>query len=192
MEITRRDFLKVSGAAGAGLLLGSFAFDLKTINEAYAGDPTWVYSCTTICCYCAVGCGLLVYTDDVTPAENRTVTHVEGNPDHPINEGALCSKGAGMAQLRTVDGALNPNRLLTPKKRLAGGSDWIDITWAEAITDIAGLIKGTRDTTTDDAWNRCTGIASFGGAAHDNEECYLLIKLLRALGMVYIEHQARI
>jgi formate dehydrogenase major subunit len=163
MNITRRDFLKISGAAGAGLMLGSFGFDLMPIKEAYAA-PTWSTETTSICCYCAVGCGLLVGTIDDAPY----VTHVEGNPDHPINEGALCSKGAGMAQLRTVDGGLNPNRLLTPKKRLAGGSDWIEIDWTTAINEIAGLIKGTRDTTTDDDWNRCTGIASFGGAAHDN------------------------
>ncbi len=187
MNITRRDFLKISGAAGAGLVLGSFGFDLMPIKEAYAA-PTWSTETTSICCYCAVGCGLVVGTIDDAPY----VTHVEGNPDHPINEGALCSKGAAMSQLRTVDGALNPRRLTTPMRRGAGDTDWTPIDWTTAIDEIAGRIKGTRDATTVEADNRCTGIASFGGAAHDNEECYLLVKLLRALGLVYIEHQARI
>ena len=189
MEITRRDFLKWSGAAGAGLFVASLGFDLSPIKAyACAYPPVVQYDTDTICCYCAVGCGLMVGTKEDAPY----VTHVEGNPDHPINEGALCSKGAGMSQLRTVDGVLNPRRLLTPKVRRAGSDHWDDITWAVAIDEIAGKIKGTRDATTDPGDNRCTGIASFGGAAHDNEECYLLIKLLRALGMVNIEHQARI
>ncbi len=190
MNVSRRDFLRISGAATAGLMMGSI-FDLVPM-KAYAvkNPPQWIQTTTSICCYCAVGCGILVGVTGDTSSDQAT--YVQGDPDHPINRGSLCSKGQAMGQLRTVDGNLNPRRLLTPKMRLPGGTDWIDISWTKAIDDIAVLIKNTRETTTEPADNRCVGIASLGGAAHDNEECYLLIKLLRALGLVYIEHQARI
>jgi formate dehydrogenase major subunit len=219
MDVTRRDFLKISGAATAGLMLGSL-FDLKPIQaHAQANPPEWEALTTSICCYCAVGCGLLVGSISADPY----ITYVQGDPDHPINQGSLCSKGQAMAQLRTVDGALNPKRLTEPLYRGAGATSWTPVSWNWAINKFALLIKNTRDganlhysgsdpnsptmnTTLEDwiedpeeieppGWypaNRCTGIASLGGAAHDTEECYLLVKLLRALGLVYIEHQARI
>jgi formate dehydrogenase major subunit len=148
---------------------------------------------------------------------------VQGDPDHPINRGSLCSKGQAIGQLRTVNGALNPKRMIQPMVRRPGASTWTTISWNQALNEIAAHIKTTRDgpnthwTGTDpnsppwntktQEWinvdpafggpgvfpvNRCTGIASLGGAAHDTEECYLLVKLLRALGLVYVEHQARI
>jgi formate dehydrogenase major subunit len=211
MAITRRDFLKVSGATGAGVLFG--VFDLKPI-VAYAltNTPTWETMTTTICCYCGVGCGLLVGSKSTAPY----ATYVQGDPDHPINRGSLCSKGQAIIQQRTVDGALNPTRVLNPQVRRPGSNTWTTLTWNQALNEIAAHIKSTRDgnnphhnpldpastlanTITeeliDGVWtpvNRCRGIANFGGAALDNEECYLLTKLMRALGLVYIEHQARI
>jgi formate dehydrogenase major subunit len=144
------------------------------------------------------------------------VTYVQGDPDHPINRGSLCSKGQAIAQLRTVNGALNPKRITQPMVRRPNTSVWLTIGWTQAINEIAAHIKTTRDgpnthwtgldpnsppwNTTVQEWiddgmypvNRCTGIACLGGAAHDTEECYLLVKLMRALGLVYLEHQARI
>jgi len=212
MEVTRRDFLKISGAATAGLMLGSI-FDLEPI-KAYAvkNPPQWNQVTTSICCYCGVGCGILVGTSSSDP----DAVYVQGDPDHPINRGSLCSKGQGMGQLRTVDGALNPKRLTQPLYRAPGGTTWQTKTWTWMINNIAQRIYDTRNaanpgytgtdpnspefnTTTEELIdgvmtpvNRCTGIACLGGAAHDNEECYLLVKLMRALGLVYIEHQARI
>jgi formate dehydrogenase major subunit len=186
-------------------MLGSL-FDLKPI-KAHAADnpPEWESIVTSICCYCAVGCGILVGSKSTAPY----ITYVQGDPDHPINQGSLCSKGQAMAQFRTVDGALNPNRVLQPMKRSPGATTWTTISWNDALNEIAGLIKSTRDGTNpytgqpnttiseiidsvDTPVNRCEAIASLGGACHDTEECYLLVKLLRALGLVYIEHQARI
>jgi len=147
---------------------------------------------TTICPYDASGCGFIV------AADGDTVINIEGDPDHPINQGAACSKGASLAQLRTVDGKLNPRRLTKVLYRRPGGTDWEPKSWDWAIDQIAKKIQATRDknwiTKDEEGYlvNRTEGIASVGGAALDNEECYLLVKALRGLGMVYIEHQARI
>lgn len=197
MNLTRRDFIKISGAATAGLMMGSL-FDLKPIRRAYADTPpVWESVTSSICCYCGVGCGILVGSQTTDPY----ITYVQGDPDHPINRGSLCSKGQGLAQLRTVDGALNPKRLTQPLYRAPRSREWETKSWTWMIDTIANKIKTTRDATTTveemidgdmTPVNRCTGIASLGGAAHDTEECYLLVKLLRALGLVYIEHQARI
>jgi formate dehydrogenase major subunit len=197
MDVTRRDFLKISGAATAGLMLGSL-FDLKPIEAYAAGNPPqWDLVTASICCYCGVGCGILVGTSTTDP----DTVYVQGDPDHPINRGSLCSKGQAVGQLRTVNGALNPKRLTQPLYRGAGATQWEPKTWAWMIDTIGDRIRTTRAANTiteeeiDGSWtpvNRCTGIASLGGAAHDTEECYLLVKLLRALGLVYIEHQARI
>jgi len=219
MDVTRRDFLKISGAATAGLMLGSL-FDLEPI-KAYAvkNPPQWDQVTTSICCYCAVGCGLLVGTNSLNPDE----VYVQGDPDHPINQGSLCSKGQAIGQLHTVNGAVNPRRLTYPMYRAPGATAWTPMDWNTALNMIAQRIHDTRNgpnthytgtdpkspvmNTTLEDWiedpenpgvgdwypaNRCTGIACLGGAAHDTEECYLLVKLMRALGLVYIEHQARI
>lgn len=212
MEITRRDFLKISGAATAGLMLGS-VFDMMPI-KAYAvkNPPSWDLVTTSICCYCGVGCGLLVGTSSGDP----DTVYVQGNPDHPVSQGSLCSKGQGMGQLRTVNGALNPKRLTQPLYRAPYATTWTPMSWNDALNAIANRIKTTRDglnpgytgtdpnspqynTITEELIgsvmtpvNRCTGFACLGGAAHDNEECYLLSKLMRALGVVFIDHQARI
>jgi formate dehydrogenase major subunit len=195
MELSRRDFLKASGAGMGGLvLLGAMKPEGKTpkaipLKKQPRGETY------TICCYCAVGCGALA------TADAGRVINVEGNPDHPINEGTLCSKGQALAQFRTIDGKDNPNRLTRPLYRRPGGTDWEPIEWDDAIEKIARNIKKTRDenwlSTADVGGttynvNRTDAIAEFGGGELDNEECYALVKMARAIGMVYIEHCARI
>jgi formate dehydrogenase major subunit len=146
----------------------------------------------SICPFCAVGCGLIVH------AEGNRVINVEGDPDHPINRGSLCSKGMALAQVNTIDGEVNQRRLQKVKYRGPGESRWEEKDWDWALTQIASKIKDTRDNyliQTDSEGrtvNRLEAIASLGGAALDNEECSLIVKAMRALGMVYIEHQARI
>jgi formate dehydrogenase major subunit len=141
---------------------------------------------TTICPYCGVGCGFVV---DSLDAE---VINIEGDPDHPINEGTACSKGASLFQM-----ANNLNRLRTVRYRAPGADEWTEMSWADAIPMIAQRIKATRDATFDETneggavVNRTLGIASLGSAAMDNEECWLYQKMLRAFGLVYVEHQAR-
>jgi formate dehydrogenase major subunit len=147
---------------------------------------------TTICPYDATGCGFIVAT------EGDQVVNIEGDPDHPINRGGACSKGASLSQLRTVDGKLNPRRLTKVLYRKPGGTAWEEKTWDWAIEQIARRIKATRDATfitTDSAGNtvnRTETVASLGGIHINNEECYLLVKSMRALGLVYLEHQARL
>jgi formate dehydrogenase major subunit len=201
MAVSRRDFIKLSGST---VLLGSLGINL---------DPARAYAqglrikdakeTKTICPYCAVGCGIIVHTKD------GQVVNTEGDPDHPISEGTLCSKGASLYQVIN-----NPLRLTKPKYRAAGASEFKDVEWDWALDEIAKRVKDTRDRTfkltsrskvkekqpdgtekdveKDFVVNRTDGIAHVGSAALDNEECYMLQKMLRSWGLVYIEHQARI
>ncbi len=194
MELNRREFLKVSGAGMGGVfLLGALNPDVA-LAKANPVLPLKkrVGEKTTICPYDASGCGFIV------AAVGDTILNIEGDPDHPINQGAACAKGASLAQLHTVDGKINPKRLTEVLYRRPGGTEWEPKTWDWTIDRITQKIKATRDanwTAKDTAGylvNRTDAIASVGGAALDNEECYLLTKMLRAFGMVYVEHQARI
>ena len=189
MGITRRDFLKISGATATGAVIGGLGFDLSPI-EAYAQELRikGAKETTSICCFCSVGCGIIVHTDS-----KGKVINAEGDPDHPINEGALCAKGASSYQI-----AVNPNRLQKVRYRAPYSSAWKEVSWEWALNKIAANIKKSRDESFTVAnvdgktVNRTNGIASVGSAALDNEECWLYQKFLRALGLVYIEHQARI
>jgi len=124
---------------------------------------------------------------------DKAVVSVEGDPDHPINRGTLCSKGASLSQLVN-----NDRRITKPMYRSPGSGGWTNVTWDWALDQIAERIKKTRDAgwiETDAAGRRVRrteAIASVGSAALDNEECSLLVKALRGMGLVYIEHQARI
>lgn len=189
VKITRRSFLKVSGATAAGMALGSLGFDLSPV-AAYAQTLRIreAKETTTICPYCAVGCGIIVHTRD------GKIINTEGDPDHPINEGALCSKGGSVFQLTHN----NENRLTKPLYRAPFATEWQEVTWQFALDKIAERIKEARDkgfeekNAKGEIVNRTSSLASVGSAAMDNEECYIYQKFLRSLGLVYIEHQARI
>ena len=188
MELSRRDFLKASGA-GVG---GVFLLGVLNNDVALAGPPKFIPlkeklgETTTICCYCAVGCGAIV-----TAYADGTIK-IEGDPDHPISEGTLCSKGLAMAQVHEVNGKPNPYRLTRPLYRSPGATAWEEKPWDWMIETIARRVKETRDATFNKAGGRTEAIASLGGGELDNEECYLLSKMDRALGIVYLEHCARI
>lgn len=194
MELSRRDFLRLSAPATAGGLLIFKALDAKPVSA----DSSIVVDLHkpigegyTICPYDGSGCGFLVASED------GKVVNIEGDPEHPVNQGAACAKGASMRQL----GADNPRRLAKPKYRAAGSPDWEEVEWDWALGEIAKKVKATRDGNwiatekvgdKDYVVNRTEAIACLGGAALDNEECYLLSKMMRGLGLVYLEHQARI
>jgi anaerobic selenocysteine-containing dehydrogenase len=187
MNLSRRQFLKLSGAAAATLAVAELGFNEK---KAYAKTKDLKISeakvTPTICCFCGVGCGILVHT------KNNTVVYTEGDPDHPINEGTLCSKGTTIRQLYTSE-----KRLTKPLYRAPGSSKWEEKSWDWMLDTIAKRAKATRDASFVEVENGITvnkteKIASLGGAALDNEETYLLAKLMRGLGVTYLEHQARI
>ncbi len=190
MDLSRRDFLKISGATTAGAAVGALGFD---IAEAQAKAETlplkYAKETQTVCPYCSVGCGILVHS------VGDAVISCEGDPDNPINEGALCPKGRSIEQLSYSQNKL---RLTKPKYRAPGSDKFEDISWDKAIEEIAKRVKAARDASFvrqeqgRATVNRCDGIASVGSAAMDNEECYLYQKLLRSWGLVAIEHQARI
>jgi formate dehydrogenase major subunit len=193
MHNTRRDFLKVSTLGGAALTL--FGFDLapayaqlRQLKIARASETR------STCPYCSVSCGIIIYTigdkaKNVTPQ----VIHVEGDPDHPINRGTLCPKGASLEQ-----DILNDRRLLKPQVRRPGSDHWEDIGWDQAIDEIGHWVKKTRDNTfvEKDAQgrtvNRCESLAWIGGCTDTNEFNYLVVKAMRALGVVHLENQARV
>jgi formate dehydrogenase major subunit len=192
---TRREFLK-RGAAGAGALyVSSLGFDAAvaeatTIKQHLRIEGAKVSH--SICPYCAVGCALLAYTRQGDDGKVELL-QIEGDPDSPINEGTLCPKGA-----TTMELAVSRRRLQGPLYRAPGAADWKRVSWDFALDKLARLIKDARDRTfvTKDedgkVVNRCEGISFAGGAAFSNEEGYLATKLMRALGLVYVEQQARV
>lgn len=190
MAITRRDFLKWSGAAGVAGAAMCLGIDLGPL-ETHAAQLSILTAkvTTTVCPYCAVGCGLMVHTEKST----GRVLNTEGDPDHPINQGALCAKGAALYQM-----TVNPNRLTRVLYRAPYSEKWEAKTWDWALAKIAERVQTTRDAdftaknAKGQAVNRTTAIAHVGSAALDNEECWVLQAIMRSLGLVYIEHQARI
>ncbi len=195
MGITRREFLTVSGAMGAGLALSSLGMDLGPIR-AYAQEIRKVdklktaKESTSICCYCSVGCGLLCSTDTKT----NKILNIEGDPEHPISEGALCAKGAGIFQTT----AANEHRLTKVLYRAPGSDKWQVKSWDWAIGEIAKKIKKTRDAhfivknSKGQVVNRVEAIAHMGSSNVDNEECWAITAMVRALGLIHIDHQARV
>lgn len=186
MNVSRREFLKVSGLTAGGLLLPSrqaaalsaTKFSLhKAIGEGHS-----------ICPYCSTGCGLVIATDEI-----GHITNVEGDPDHIINRGALDPKSVSIRQLSTSDRRLSKVLYRAPRS-----DKWEEKSWDWAVSEIAKRVKTTRDATYEEkdaagvTVNRTQAIGWLGGAANNNEDCYAAVKLMRALGVVWLEHQARI
>lgn len=192
MIATRRDFIK---AGAGGLIASALSFDLTPV---YAEAKTLKIARTTetrsTCPYCSVSCGVIIHTlGDKSKNVTPQVIHVEGDPDHPINRGTLCPKGSSL-----YHDILNERRLTKPQVRRPGSDHWEDISWDDAITEIAQRIKKTRDETFVEkdtegrTVNRCEGIAWNGGCTDTNEFNYLAVKVMRSLGVCYLETQARV
>jgi formate dehydrogenase major subunit len=203
MDVSRRDFLKI---AGSTLAVGSVAGAVAAQDADAAATELRIKGAkrtTTVCPYCSVGCSILV------DAIDGKIVNIEGDPDSPINEGSLCPKGSSLFQM-----ANNETRLTKPLYRAPGATAWKEVEWDWALNAIANRVKDTRDRTFRETAksrvkktnfdgseaivekefvvNRCEGIAHIGSAAMDNEECYIMQKLVRSWGITYIEHQARI
>jgi formate dehydrogenase major subunit len=192
--VTRHEFLKFAGIGTAGVLVVSeLGFDLAKASEIkqqlrIAGAT----EARSVCPYCAVGCSIIAYTRK-EPDGSVKVLQIEGDPDSPVNEGRLCPKGATAMQLATSD-----RRVEQPLYRAPGGTAWQKMSWDEMLDKLAHRVKETRDRTfvaTDkkgNPVNRTEGIAFAGGATFSNEEGYLAAKVMRSLGLVYLEQQARV
>lgn len=188
MELTRRDFLKLSGAGAGGALLTTVGSGVAAaqgpkklrLHKRIGETPS-------ICSYCGVGCGIVMAVQD------GKLISLEGDPDHPINEGALCPKANALFQVNT-----SPQRLTKVLYRAPGATKWEEKTWEWAIAEIAKRIKQTRDKHwierdgSGNLVNRTETIASVGSVFPNDEEAYAMTKLQRALGLVYIENEARI
>lgn len=193
--VTRREFIKV-GAAGAGALAAAgLGFDIALAESTKVKQKLRIDGAKeshSICPYCAVGCSLVAYTRQNSNGTTELL-QIEGDPDSPVNEGRLCPKGATAMQL-----AISPRRVETPLYRPAGARGWQNISWNDLLDKIAKNIKSSRDATfvaTDgngNTVNRTEGIAFAGGAAFSSEEGYFATKLMRGLGLVHLEQQARV
>jgi formate dehydrogenase major subunit len=206
MNLSRRQLIKLSGGVAAGLAAASIV-DAGGTKRAYAKvEQGWKIRDTRqaagICPYCAVGCGTIVHARERTPGrKDWQIVNIEGNPDSPISGGTLCPKGAASFQL-----AVNEKRQTKVLYRAPGGTDWQEKSLDEAMQMIAERVKKARD----ENWqatvkvrgadgnevekkaNRTLAIATLGGATMDNEWNHIQQKLMRGLGVVAIENQARI
>jgi len=191
--VTRRDFLKLTVAGAGTAAVSALGFDLARASEVRQrlriAGATESHS---VCPYCAVGCALIAYTKK-NPDGSVQLLQIEGDPDSPVNEGRLCPKGATAMQLAT-----SVRRVESPLYRAPGTAEWKKVDWEFVLDKLAQNIKAARDRTfvTEDAQgnpvNRCEGIAFAGGAAFSSEEGYFATKMMRGLGTVYIEQQARV
>jgi formate dehydrogenase major subunit len=193
MEVTRRQFLQLSATGTGALGVSTLGFDLAQatrVKQSLRIEGATVSH--SVCPYCAVGCALLAYTKKM-PNGKVELLQIEGDPDSPVNEGRLCPKGASALQL-----AVSRRRVQSPLYRGPGETEWKNVSWDFALDKLARNIKASRDRTfvTVDAdgklVNRCEGVAFAGGAAFSSEEGYLATKLMRGLGVVYLEQQARV
>lgn len=196
-RVSRRDVLRGTVAGGftlgSAIALGANLAPAKTKAQKLKIEGT--REVPSICPYCAVGCGTLVSVKD------GKIINVEGNPDSPISEGNLCPKGAASIQMATT-----PLRVTKVRYRAPGATQWEEKPLDWAMERIAQLVKDTRDRTFAKTWktkdkegkevekevNHTLAIGSLGGATMDNEWNYTQLKLMRALGVVYLENQARI
>jgi formate dehydrogenase major subunit len=195
MEFSRRQFMKVTGTTLAGSSLALMGFSPAT---ALAEVRQYKLAATKVtrqtCTYCSVGCGILMYSlGDGAKNAKSSVIHVEGDPDHPVNRGTLCPKGASL-----LDFINSPNRLLKPQVRKPGASEWSDISWDDALNRIARLMKDDRDanfierTADGKLVNRWTSTGMLAASAASSEAGYITHKVARSWGMLAFDNQARV
>lgn len=195
MDMNRRHFFRVSGAGLVGSSLVAMGFSPAT---ALAEVRQFKLASTTVtrqtCTYCSVGCGILMYSLG-TGGKNAkaSVIHVEGDPDHPVNRGTLCPKGAGL-----LDFVHSPNRLRYPEVREPGSKEWKRISWDEALTRVTKLMKEDRDANfqatnaAGQVVNRWTTTGFLAASASSNEAGYITHKVMRSLGTLVFDNQARV
>ncbi|CAG9167190.1 Formate dehydrogenase-O major subunit [Cupriavidus pampae] len=195
VNVSRRQFLKITGASLAGSSLALLGVAPET---ALAEVRTYKLARTTetrnTCPYCSVACGLLMYSlGDGAKNAHASVIHIEGDPDHPVNRGTLCPKGAGL-----IDFIHSPQRLQYPEYRAPGSDKWQRISWDDALDRISKLLKQDRDANfiekneKGETVNRWTSTGMLAASAASNEVGYITHKTVRSLGMLGFDNQARV
>lgn len=194
-EMTRRQFLAITGSSLAGSSLALLGFSpevaLAEVREFKLARAT---ETRNTCPYCSVSCGVLMYSlGDKSKNAKASIFHIEGDPDHPVNRGTLCPKGAAL-----VDFVHSPNRLKYPEYRAAGSDRWQRISWDDALDRVARWMKQDRDanfvTRTDDGLtvNRWLTTGMLAASASSNETGYITHKVIRSLGILGFDNQARV
>ncbi len=195
VQYSRRQFMQVTGSTLAGSSLALMGF---SPTNALAEARQYKLAATTVtrqtCTYCSVGCGILMYAiGDGSKNTRLSVMHVEGDPDHPVNRGTLCPKGAGL-----LDFVHSPNRLQFPEYRAPGSNEWKRLSWDDALTRITKLLKEDRDANfvekTEDGLtvNRWLTTGMLAASASSNEAGYVTHKVARSWGLLALDNQARV
>jgi formate dehydrogenase major subunit len=195
MQVTRRQFFRISGAGLAGSSIATMGYSpADVLAEVREFKLTRATETRNTCPYCSVSCGLLMYSlgDNAKNAKAK-ILHIEGDPDHPVNRGTLCPKGAAL-----LDFVNSPNRLTHPEVREPGSNEWKRISWDQAFDRIAKLMKADRDANfvaknpDGDTVNRWLSTAFLAASASSNESGYITHKVVRTLGIISFDNQARV
>lgn len=195
MEVTRRQFFKLSAATLGGSTLAALGFSPgEALAEVRAFKLTRTTETRNTCPYCSVACGLIMYSlGDKAKNAKADIIHIEGDPDHPVSRGSLCPKGSGL-----LDFVHSPSRLRYPEYRAPGSDEWKRVSWDWAMGRIAERIKEDRDrnfisrNAQGQTVNRWASVGFLAASAASNETGYLTGKIARALGIVMLDSQARI
>jgi formate dehydrogenase major subunit len=194
-ELTRRQYLKATGYTLAGSSLALMGFSpTPALAEVRVFKLARATETRNTCPYCSVACGILMYgLGDGAKNARASIFHIEGDPDHPVNRGTLCPKGAGL-----IDFIHSPNRLKFPEYRAPGSDTWQRISWDDALDRIATLLKHDRDanfvaaTADGKTVNRWVTTGMLAASASSNEVGYLTAKVARSFGMLAFDNQARV
>ena len=195
MDMDRRQFFRVSSAGLVGSSLAVLGFSPDAVlAEARNFKLARTTETRNTCPYCAVGCGLIMYSlGDKSKNATPAIIHIEGDPDHPVNRGTLCPKGAGL-----LDFVHSPNRLKYPQVREPGAKEWKRVTWDEALDRLVKFMKADRDANfiaKNDAGqtvNRWLSTGMLCASASSNESGYITHKAMRSTGMLVFDNQARV
>ena len=195
VQVSRRQFMQVTGSSLAASSLAVLGFSPSTaLAEVRQFKLTQAKVTRQTCTYCSVGCGLLMYAHgDSVRNVKETIMHVEGDPDHPVNRGTLCPKGAAL-----MDFVNSPNRLKIPEYRAPGSNEWKRMSWDEALDRIARLLKDDRDANFQEqnasgqTVNRWLSTGMLAASASSNEAGYITHKVARSWGLLALDNQARV
>ncbi|SDX50220.1 formate dehydrogenase (quinone-dependent) catalytic subunit [Collimonas sp. OK242] len=195
VHMSRRQFLKTTGATLAGSSLALMGFSpAPALAEVRSYKLTRTVETRNTCPYCSVSCGVLMYSlGDGAKNAQASIIHIEGDPDHPVNRGTLCPKGAAL-----LDFVHSPSRLRFPEYRAPGAKEWKRMSWDDALSRIATLMKQDRDanfvekTPEGLTVNRWLTTGMLAASASSNEVGYLTHKTIRSLGILGFDNQARV